>query len=62
MMLLNVIIIIIIIIQLANSKAANSGHCDYDHNIPSNVFIICMVDPEGLSYSPFYSVFQNSTK
>ena len=49
-------------LQHANSKAANFGDCDYDHDIHANGFIFFMVDPWDLIYCPFYSVFQNSTK
>ena len=31
-------------VQLANSKAANFGDCDYDHDIHANGFIFFMVD------------------
>ena len=32
-------------VQLANSKAANFGDYDYDHDIHANGFIFFMVDP-----------------
>ena len=32
-------------VQHANSKAANFGDCDYDHDTHANGFIFFMVDP-----------------
>ena len=36
---------ILAFLQHANSKAANFGDCDYDHDIHANGFIFFMVDP-----------------